>query len=402
MENLTEKRLERIHKTFAVFENELKEMALKIHANPELGMEEYKACELQMNLLQKYGFEVKNNYCDIPTSYIACYKGGKSGPKIAMLAEYDALPGIGHGCGHNLIAMVACGAGIGMREFADELGGEIYVIGTPAEETVGAKAIIAESGGFDEMDVIMMSHPGYFNLESSNTLAIKSVYFDFYGKTAHASGMPQDGLNALDAVINTFVMINALRQQTLDDARIHGIITMGGEAPNVIPDHTQAYFFVRAEKNDYLDILFEKVCDCARAGAMGAGCRVEITKGEGEFCDTNSNKALSALNTKNMALVGEKMLPAPEKALAGSSDMGNASYRCPAIQTIYDVTHWVEVPAHTAEFTEHVKSEYALNQSVTCAKAHVLTAIDLMENPEYIKNIHTEFSEISKRPGKMK
>lgn len=395
-------KIERIDHTFDLIKDDLKAMTLEIHANPELGMEEYQACELQMNLLKKYGFEVRNNYCGIPTSYIACYKGEKSGPKIAMLAEYDALPGIGHACGHNLIAMVACGAGIGMKEFADELGGEIYVIGTPAEETVGAKAIMADAGGFDEMDVIMMSHPGYFNLESANTLAIKSVYFDFYGKTAHASGMPEDGLNALDAVINTFVMINALRQQTQDDARIHGIITMGGDAPNIIPDHTQAHFFVRAEKIDYLESLFEKVCDCARAGAMGAGCRVEITLGEGQFCDTNSNKVLSKLNTKNMELLGEKMLPAPEKAIAGSTDMGNASYRCPAIQTIYDTTHWVEVPAHTVEFTECVKTEYALEQSVKCAKGHVLTAIDLMEDPAHLEAIREEFSGISKRPAELK
>lgn len=391
---------ERIDAALAEISDELKKMTLEIHANPELGMKEYKACALQCELLEKYGFKVQKGYCDIETSYKACYKGKKTGPKIAMLAEYDALPGIGHGCGHNLIAMVAVGAGIAMREFADELGGEIYVIGTPAEETVGAKKMMADRGGFDDVDVIMMSHAGYFSGESMNTLAVKGVKFDFYGKTAHASGMPYDGINALDAVINTFNLINALRQQTQEDARIHGVITKGGDAPNIIPDHTQAHFFVRAEKQEYLDKLFEKVLDCARGAALGTGCCLEITETESAFCDTNSNKALTALNTKNMEALGVKMVRATEKPLPGSSDMGNASYRCPAIQTLFDITHWQPVAAHTVEFAEAARSEYALEQALICIKGHVMTGIDLMSDPENMKAVNEEFAKISKRPQK--
>lgn len=390
--------LQRIDETLSKIEAELTHLALEIHANPELGMQEYKACALQCDLLKKYGFEIEEKFCGMDTAYKACYKGAKPGPKIAMLAEYDALPGIGHACGHNLIATVAVGAGIAMREFADELGGEIYVIGTPAEESVGGKVKIADTGGFDDMDVAMTSHPGSLDGESMNTLALHSVFFDFYGKTAHAAGMPYEGINALDAIISLFNMINALRQQTQDDARIHGIITKGGEAPNVIPDHTQAFFFVRAAKIDYLEQLFEKVCDCARAAALGTGCKVEITLGEGHFCDTNSNKALTALNTKNMESLGVSMIPAGDKSMGGSSDAGNASYRCPTIQTIFDVTQHKNIAAHTVEFAEAAKSDYALERALLCIKGHVLTGIDLMAEPENVRKIHEEFSKMSKRP----
>lgn len=390
--------MERVHNAVAQISDEVKNLTLEIHANPELGMQEYMACALQIELLKKHGFEITEKFCSIDTAYKACYKSAKPGPKIAMLAEYDALPNIGHACGHNLIAMVACGAGLAMREFADELGGEIYVIGTPAEETVGAKVKMAAAGAFDDMDVAMMSHPGYFDSESMDTLAIKSVTFDFYGKTAHASGFPQDGINALDAVINCFNLLNALRQQTQEDARIHGIITHGGDAPNVVPDHTQAYFYVRAAKIDYLDTLFEKVCDCARAAALGTGCRLEIKLGEGQFCDTNSNRSLTALNTKNMELLGVPMMRAWDKPLAGSSDMGNVSYRCPGIQSLFDINHFQYVTGHTVEFAELAKSEYAMEKALLCIKGHVLTAIDLMSDPSHLKAIHEEFAKISRRP----
>lgn len=391
--------MERIDKALDQIRDEAKKMTLEIHDNPEIGLQEFLACRLQCEFLEKHGFEIERNFCGIETSYKACYKGAKNGPKIAMLAEYDGLPGVGHGCGHNLIAMVATTAGIAMKEFADELGGEIYVIGTPAEETVGCKAMIADRGGFDDLDVIMMSHPGYFNMESMNTLAVKTVYFDFYGKPAHASGFPQHGVNALDAVINLFNMLNSLRQQTQDDARIHGIITKGGDAPNIIPDHTQAYFFVRAAKNDYLEGLFEKVVKCAEGAALGTGCRLEVTLGEGQFCDTNSNKVLTALNTKNMESMGISMIRATDTPLAGSSDMGNASYRCPGIQTIYDITNFVTMAAHTEQFAEATGTDFAMEQSLICAKGHVLTAIDLMSDPKHLEAIHEEFSKISKRPA---
>lgn len=390
--------LERVDSIVLGLEGELKEMALDIHAHPELAMKEYHACEVQCKLLQKHSFEVERSFCGLETAYKACYKGKKPGPKIAMLAEYDALPNIGHGCGHNLIATVGVGAGIAMKEFADELGGEIYVVGTPAEEAIGGKVIMADCGGFDTFDVAMMSHPGSADMESMNTLALKSVTFDYYGQTAHASAEPYKGVNALDAVINLFNMINALRQQTKDDARIHGVITDGGKTPNVIPDHTQAFFFVRAEKVDYLDELYQKVVHCAEAAALGTGCRLEIKKAGNEYSDTNSNSVLTLLNTKNMELLGKTMLRTGGKAVPGSSDLGNVSYRCPAIQTMFDITGYKAIPGHTVEMAAAAVTEYALNQTMVCIKSHVLTAIDLMKEPKYLEEIRKEFAKISKRP----
>ncbi len=389
---------ERIDKILDVIKPEVEAMTLEIHDNPELGLKEYHACALQVELLKKYGFEVEEKFCEIDTAYKAVYKGKKSGPRIAMLAEYDALPEIGHACGHNLIAMVSVASGIAMREFADEMGGEICVIGTPAEETVGTKAMIADKGGFDDLDVAMMSHPMHVDSESVNTLAIKSVKFKFYGKPAHAAGMPEEGINALDACINTFNMINALRQEVKSDVRIHGIITDGGKAPNIIPEYAEAFFFVRAAKIDYLETVFEKVCNCAKGAALGAGAKVEIELTEGQFCDTNSNKVLTRLNTKNMEDIGVQMIRASKDPVSGSTDMGNASYRVPAIQTMFDIANGKPLICHNAAFAEAAGSEYALKKAWLCIKGHVLTAIDLMSDPKLVEEAFAEFTPNSRRP----
>lgn len=393
--------LEKIDKTLHEIQDELSSMALDMHANPELGTKEYRACALQTALLQKYGFSVEEKFCGIDTAYKACYKGAKPGPNIAMLAEYDALPDVGHACGHNLIAMVACGAGIAMREFADELGGNIYVIGCPGEESHACKVTMADAGAFDEMDVAMMSHPATCDAESLNTLAAINGTFDFYGKAAHASGSPEEGVNALDAVISCFQMIGLLRQQTKEDARIHGVITKGGTACNVIPDHTQALLCTRSAKIDYAMELFDKVCDCARGAALATGCRVEISRPIPTLCDTNSNKALTALNTKNVESLGLSLMRAGEKPIPGSSDMGAVTYRAPGIQTMFDITRGEPAAAHSIEFAEYARSEYALERALLCIKGHALTAIDLMTDPAHLEAIHEEFAKISKRPAKL-
>ncbi len=375
---------------------ELRELTLAIHNNPELGLEEFEACALQTQLLGKYGFVVEAKYCGMDTAYKASYKSGKPGPKIAMLAEYDALPGLGHGCGHNLIAMIAVGAGIAMREFADEYGGEIHVFGTPAEESVGGKVIMADAGAFDDMDVAMMSHPSHMDAESMNTLAIDSYKVSFHGKTAHAAA-PHEGVNALDAVINFFNMINALRQQTQEDARIHGIITKGGEAPNIIPDYTEAIIEARAAKIDYLEGLCQKVLRCADAAAMGTGCTVEIGPGGGRFLDTNSNLALSALNARQMERLGIDLLPPSPAPQPASSDLGDVSYRCPAIQNCFAITEGAACGPHTATFAEAAASDSAIERGLLFIKGFVLTAIELMTKPEELEKIKDEFEKISRR-----
>ena len=384
--------LDRIDKTIEPLKKELRDLALEIHANPELGSQEIKACKLQAELLEKYGFEVEVGYLGIETAYKACYKSKKEGPKIAMLAEYDALPKIGHACGHNLIAMVSVGSGIAMREYADEYGGEIYVFGTPAEESKGAKVEMSNKGAFDDMDVAMMAHPAYMNTDSVKLMAIKSYSFEFFGRGAHAAASPEEGLNALDAMISFFNMVNSLRQQTKPDARIHGIILDGGTAPNIIPDYTKASFAIRANEESYLIELCDKVFECAKGAALGTGTTVEIKKAEEHFKNVKHNSKLSELNVSKLEQIGLPVMRLGDIIFPGSSDIGDVSYRCPAIQGGYDVTGGKPIVVHTPEFAECTKSDYAIENSFNIIKGFVLTAIDLMTKPELLNEIKNEFA----------
>lgn len=385
---------EKIETTIRQITPELKELALNLHANPELGMQEFKACKWQMELLKKYGFQTEDNFCDIPTAYHAVYKGAKPGVKIAMLAEYDALPELGHGCGHNLIAMISVGSGIAIKDLVDEFGGEIHVIGTPAEESAGAKVPMAAKGAFDEFDVAMMAHPSHLDAESFNTLAIQSLRFEFFGKPAHASGAPETGLNALDAMINFFNLVNALRQQTKPDARIHGIITKGGTAVNVIPDYTEALFNIRGNKIVDVKPLSERVKTCAQAAALGTGCRVEISKYDEDFMDTCTNVYLSNLACDQMEQLGHSMLHMGNATMPGSSDLGDVSYHCPAIQ----LSVGMGAPdgdepyaPHTKEFAAQACKPVALDNAIDFVKGFAMTAEKLMTEPEHLEKIKEEF-----------
>ena len=383
---------DRIDRIIDPLKEELSSLALEIHKNPELGNKEYMACKMQTELLVKYGFDVEIGYLGIETAYKACYIGKKKGPKIAMLAEYDALPKIGHACGHNLIAMVSVGAGIAMREFADEYGGEIYVFGTPAEESKGAKVEMSNKGAFDDMDVAMMAHPAYMNTDSVKLMAIKSYSFEFFGRGAHAAASPEEGLNALDAMISFFNMVNSLRQQTKPDARIHGIILDGGTAPNIIPDYTKASFAMRANEESYLVELCEKVFDCAKGAALGTGTKVEIKKAEEHFKNVKHNSKLSELNAKKLEEIGLPVFRLGDIIFPGSSDIGDVSYRCPAIQGGFDITGGKPCVVHTPEFAEYAKSNYAIENGFNIIKGFVLTAIDLMTKPDLLKEIKEEFN----------
>lgn len=382
---------EKAEKVVGLIEKELKELAFFIHENPELGLEERKAQAAQTELLKKYGFTVETGLCNFETSYKAVYKGAKPGVKIGMLAEYDALPELGHACGHNLIAMVGVGAGIAIRNLVDEYGGEICVFGTPAEETMGAKVEMSRQGVFDGLDVVMMSHPMHINSDCMNTMALKGIRLKYYGKTAHAAAAPYEGVNALDAAINFFVSVNALRQQTRSDARLHGIIGNGGTAANVIPDYTEILYCIRANKIAYLQELYEKVIDCAKAAALSTGCRMEYEKADEDFKDTNSNLTLGELNSQQMEKLGVHVVRTGGEVMPGSSDLGDVSYVCPAIQSTFDICGGRKIGAHTAEFAERAGAEESADAALTCVKGFFMTAEELMTNPEHLKNIKEEF-----------
>lgn len=378
---------------------ELIKLALDIHDNPEVGGEEFKAMNWQKELLEKYGFEVETGYSGIPTSYRAVYKGKKGGPKFAMLAEYDALPELGHGCGHNLIAMISVGSGISIKQFADEYGCEIDVIGTPAEETEGAKVEMAKKGAFKGYDAIMMAHPAYQALDSMNTAAMAAVQYEFFGKPAHAAAAPESGINALDAMICFYNNVNALRQQTKDDARIHGIITNGGTAANVIPDYTSAKFYIRSNRNADVLSLKERVNKCAEGAALATGCTYKVTPVEADFKDTVSNMRLSSLVCDKIELLGTPVTRLNGLRIPGSSDLGDVSYECPAIQVTVKIGDHPEAKMmegpHTPAFAEDAGSEEAISEGIKYVKAFTLSAIDMMTKPEIISEIKEEFSKIT-------
>lgn len=372
---------------------ELKDMSLFIHDHPELGLKEYEACKVQTELLKKYGFEVETGICGFETSYKASYRGNKPGPKIAMLAEYDALPEIGHGCGHNLIALVGVGSGIVIKDLVDEYGGEVYVFGTPAEETWGSKVSMSKQGAFDGMDVVMMAHPMNVDTNCMNTLAMKSLRIKFHGRTAHASATPYEGINALDAMINFYNLVNALRQQTKPDARIHGVITDGGKAPNVIPDYTETLIYTRANRAAYLNELTEKVLKCAEGAAIATGCTFEWEKAEEEFMDTDSNIALAELYAEQMEQLGVNIKHVENEILPGSSDAGDVSYVAPLIQSTFDISDGQELTAHTREFAECASTDRAIEKALLCVKGFAMTSEKLLTDPKYLKAIKDEFNE---------
>jgi amidohydrolase len=262
----------------------LYEISEFLYENPELGSEEFKAAELLTGELEESGFDVERGILGMPTAFCATYKGRGKGPRVAVIAEYDALPGLGHGCGHNLIAASATGAGIAASKVMGGLDGEVLVVGTPAEEgkgpSGGAKVIMAEKGFWDDVDAAIMLHPSSSWGVGSRALGISKVLMEFEGQTSHAAASPQEGVNALNAATLAFMATHMLRQEARRDANlvIHGIITEGGMASNIIPDRAVCDFGVRSSDDEYLDLMVDKVARCAEGAALAMGVKVKITK----------------------------------------------------------------------------------------------------------------------------
>ena len=386
--------LNKLENKFSEIFGDLKELNEYIYKNPELGRKEFKACEAHKNLLKKYGFEVEENYIGIPTAYLAKYSSGKKGIKIGYLAEYDALPEIGHGCGHNILGTTSIGAGILLKEYIDEFGGEVLIFGTPAEETFGAKVDMAEAGCFDDIDVAMISHPTGKNHEKSGTSqAMEALQFTFRGKTAHAAGDPYNGINALDGVIQFFNSVNALRQQTKTSARIHGIISNGGEAANIIPDLAVANFYIREATTKEMLKLSERVKNCAKGAALATGTSLEIENYEYTFKHLVTNEKLSSIYTKNLELQGIKDIPMSDPT--GSSDCGDVSHHCPTIHTYFPISK-CELTGHSIEFAKATITEEAYKGMKEAIFALVMTGKDILENENLLKEIKNEFNQMKK------
>ena len=362
-----------------------------IYEHPELGYEEFESAEAHCQLLEKYGFTVERNYMGIATGFRAEYAQGEGGPTISYLAEYDALPKMGHGCGHNILGTVSTGAAIHLAQNMGEASGRVVLFGTPAEENDGAKVKYAAEGAFDDVDVAMVGHPFYRNERSGYSLAMRALRFTFHGKAAHAAAAPEQGINALDACILMFNAIGLLRQQLLPAAYIHGIITDGGTAANIIPDLVQAEFYVRAETLTYLNEVRAKVEACALAGAAATGTTVEIEEFEAGYNNLVTNETLMDILEENWRKVGMTGI-VPAFPACGSSDIGNVSHVCPAIHPYYTIqAPGEEYPTHTEEFRDATLREparRAMEQNV-CAMA--MTGKDILDNPQLLAEIRAEF-----------
>jgi amidohydrolase len=288
-----------------------------------------------------------------------------------------------------MIGTMSCGAAIALSKFMDQIGGRIIVLGTPAEETDGAKVYMAEEGIFNDIDAAMILHPDDQNHESGNSLAMDAIQFDFKGKTSHAAASPENGINALDAVILTFTGINALRQHITPDARIHGIITEGGKAANIIPDHAIAQFYVRASKKKYLKELVEKVKHIAEGAARMTGAALEISNYEISYDDMNTNMTLSDTFTANLKHLGITNIH-PPRTSHGSIDMGNVSHVVPAIHPYISISN-TPLSGHTVEFRDATLTDTAHTTLAAGASALALTGYDVMTNKELFNKMKAEF-----------
>lgn len=379
---------ERVWERIDELAGELWELALRIHENPELGVQEHKAARWLTEALGRGGFEVEFPYGGLDTAFRAEHPEKGEGPAIAILAEYDALPELGHACGHNLIATTAVGAALGLAPLKGELPGRLVVLGTPAEEGGGGKILLIKAGAFHDVDLAMMVHPSDQTLVGRGSLAITEVVIEFKGKAAHASSEPEKGINALDAVIQTFNALNALRQHIRDGARIHGIITYGGVKPNIVPEYAAANFYVRAPENDYRDELVEKLRSCAQGAALATGAALTFkTVGPG-YKAMRPCAPLAQAFRRNIEALGYPVEEA--KGGLGSTDMGDVSWEVPAIHPYIRITEG-EVPGHSREFAQAARSERARMAMLAAAKAVAATCIDVWTDPELFRAVREEF-----------
>ena len=369
---------------------ELWEIATDIHAHPEIAFEERRSAGLLVEALRRHGFEVSNGTAGLETAFRAEY-GRTESPTVAVLAEYDALPGVGHACGHNLICSAALGAGLAVRAVAPDLPGRLLVLGTPAEEGGGGKVLMARAGVFDEVDAAMMFHPSSKNLVVRPSKAMVRVKVEFHGKASHASGAPDLGINALEAMIQTFVMVNGLRQHLRKDAVMHGVITDGGKAANVIPDYTSAQFSVRGADYQYRDELVERLRACVEAAALVTGCRGEVTPGM-SYDNIVPNQAMASAFEENLRQVGVEVQTLPSDARTGSTDMGDVSQILPAIHPYLAIAP-ESVPNHTVDFATAAGSDVGRQAMLNAAKALAMTCLDLLYRPELLDKARAEFQE---------
>ncbi len=371
--------------------NLLFEVSREIFENPELNFEEYKASKLLASKLEEAKFDVQLGVADLETAIYATHPVKSEGPTVAILGEYDALPEIGHGCGHNLIAAAALGASLALGNFMEEIPGKLIFMGTPAEEGGGGKIFMINAGLFKDVDAAIMFHPSATrNIAGRGGLAVTNVKMEFFGKTAHSSSEPEKGINALDGVVQAYNAISALRQHISSDARIHGVITHGGVKPNIVPDYAAAIYYVRALDDDYCQELVQKVENCAKGAALSTGAELKFEIVGHSYKSRNVNKTLGKAFLKNVSALDIPVHPLPVGKGLGSSDIGNVSHEVPTIHPYIGISE-TEINVHSTDFAKAAISEFGQNRMLVAAKALAMTALDVFTKPELIKEMKEEF-----------
>lgn len=377
---------------------ELIKLSKDIHANPEIGMQEFKAYAWQVELIKKHGFEVQEHVSGMETAYIASYKGSKPGPVIGMISEYDALPELGHGCGHNIICMIGVGAGLGMKEFVDKYGGEVRIYGTPAEESHGGKLPMLDDGLFNDLDACLEVHPSCMATDAWSSSALDGFLVEFFGKASHAAAAPEIGINALDAMILLFNAVGLMRQQTKEDTRIHGVIHEGGVVPGIIPEYTKAEFYIRAYRQRDVDDLIKRVKAAAEGAALATGCTVKFSTYGNGYADTVSNMPLSNRAADYSEELGYKLKRFNGAHAQGASDLGNVSYVCPCIQLMCklgDSPDGSDFGLHTRYLLERAGSDEAMQVGLDYVKILMATAIDVLTDPKFVAEIKEDFTHVN-------
>jgi amidohydrolase len=376
--------------------DDLEGLSHRIHDHPELAFREERAAAWLTEFLERAGAQVERGVGGLATAFRATIPGGGPGPTVAILAEYDALPGIGHACGHNVIATAGAGAGAALALALGRLpfAGRVQVIGTPAEEGGAGKVKLLEAGVFREVDAAMMIHGRCGTQVWRPTLGIIKVRCEFFGTAAHASSWPWRGVNALNAMIQLFVTLDAMRQQLRPDARVHGVITKGGDQANIIPEHTAAEFYLRAPTRDYCRELLRRFEACAEGAARATGCRVTVTPDPVIHDPLRPNHTLAGLFAQNLRRIDWPIDPDDGEAGYGSTDCGNVSQALPTIHPHIRISP-DGVPGHSREFARWARSPLARRGMVAAAKALAMTALDLLADPAAVERVKAEFAATS-------
>ncbi len=382
-----------IKETIAAEKENLVGLGREIHAHPELGDAEFFAVQILTGYLAAKGFEVEKGTAGQETAFVATYRSHaeEKGCHIAFCAEYDALPEIGHACGHNLIAGASVAAAVALAGTSPGHPYTLSLIGTPNEEGRGGKIDLIRGGVFDHVDLAMMFHPDYLTCVNYKSMACRTFTFIFSGQNAHAAANPWDGRNALDGVILTFNGINALRQHLRDDVRIHGMVTDGGQAVNIIPDRASAEFCIRSMDNSYLDEVVEKVLNCARGAALATDTGLTIEETEYPYDAMLTNRTLGDLFWESLHEVSGRTWTEEEPGL-GSTDMGNVSLVVPSIQPNVAITD-DKVAVHTVEFARLSDTPQAYETMLVVGEALALAGFKVLQDPSMLQRIKQEFAE---------